>query len=887
LLASALTYPFVSNFECEIQGFAPMGKPFIDVVKSSGGIAISSCDQEALQSGLWPHDIIIGYAQDSVIKDEAKRGPPALVDGTAKWKKIDASSRAAALGDLAPFATTGSVTLTVLRALPFQCVPPNHALKIAFVTPPVAAAFEPNSLKVIAGQKLPTVQAGVKPSEGSPYYFKMQDGSHLPDGLELEAQTGRISGVPSVAGDYHLQLIAWNASGQVAFDLKIQVMATPTALVYADGHQKTYAISQPITPNAVSSIDGSGPFVFEAIGLPPGLSLDSSTGEITGTPSVECRGQEVTVTAKGPAGEISAAVVVDVQAPPTHLSYTLGAPDVRRGEKMTINVSVDGSNPLSFVSEPELPLGLSFDQAGNICGTPVNSDNTAMTYKIMCSNVAGKAAASINLRIMDSPTDFSYSHGARGAKLAYEIGSEIMENTVSSVTGSRPIMFSSEPALPAGLLLNPETGDITGTPAAVSSPALYMIKARNQVGAAMLPLLIEIIKAQADVAPAEATDVSGTNEQVQSSEVKSFLEFCGCPQYEEAFIKDGWDDLDSIYTMNQKDLSNVGVAAADIQKVMAKFPGTDKKQSTAKEFAALLKRTECEEYAGLLEQHHMSTIPDLCSLRTEEELVGFGLKRGHARKLFAEILKQKAPGEAAAAGTGGPAAAAPKLLCPSFKKTDDALEGEPCGVGIQLGRFGPSSHWGIGGILPGGPADQEGSIKIGDLLLAIFPGHGPELPITPKTPAEDIVKATKGPRGSLCSLVLKRRGTTFEVNVVRMPVFAQDRLPEARITLRVVCADNLPPMDPNGLCDPYVVLNCNHQIKSTTTCWMTRRAVWNSDHHFMCDRDARLIVSVWDKDRTSADDLIGKFSCRMRDIVDFECRQILQVFPFFLTVQMR
>jgi hypothetical protein len=25
----------------------------------------------------------------------------------------------------------------------------------------------------------------------------------------------------------------------------------------------------------------------------------------------------------------------------------------------------------------------------------------------------------------------------------------------------------------------------------------------------------------------------------------------------------------------------------------------------------------------------------------------------------------------------------------------------------------------------------------------------------------------------------------------------------------------------------------------------------------------------------------------MRDIVDFECRQILQVFPFFLTVQMR
>jgi len=51
------------------------------------------------------------------------------------------------------------VTLTVLRAMPFQFVPANHALKLAFVIPPVSVDFEPNDLTVIAGQTLPRVQA--------------------------------------------------------------------------------------------------------------------------------------------------------------------------------------------------------------------------------------------------------------------------------------------------------------------------------------------------------------------------------------------------------------------------------------------------------------------------------------------------------------------------------------------------------------------------------------------------------------------------------------------------------------------------------------------------------------------------------------------------------
>lgn len=111
-------------------------------------------------AGLWPHDIIIGFAQDKALPED-QRGHNALISGAAKWAKLNDSSRAKALADLQPSINQGSVTLTVLRAMPFQFIPGDHALKLAFVIPPLCVEFEPNDLTVIAGDFLPTVQVSI------------------------------------------------------------------------------------------------------------------------------------------------------------------------------------------------------------------------------------------------------------------------------------------------------------------------------------------------------------------------------------------------------------------------------------------------------------------------------------------------------------------------------------------------------------------------------------------------------------------------------------------------------------------------------------------------------------------------------------------------------
>ena len=514
----------------------------------------------------------------------------------------------------------------------------------------------------------------MKPAEGRPYWFKAA--ASLPEGLELDARTGQVAGMPSIPGNYEVPITAWNACGEANVSLRIHVMAAPTSLIYARGHKLCLALSVPMAPHTIEKIDGTGPFAFSASRLPPGLSIDDTSGEITGTPSDIITGCVMTVTASGPAGAVHAELIIEVQRAPSNFAYVVSAPALRRSEQVTLHASVDGSHPLVFETEPPLPQGLVIDNAtGNIFGTPVNSDSGAI-YTITASNVAGKVSTSFQLQIMDPPTSLEYAHGVRGQKLVYNVGCEIMENNIVSVAGSRPVVFSADPALPTGINLDPHTGTISGIPVCTTESLMYIVTAKNGVGEAVAPLLIQIdphVEEQEDLSQAdvEVANISDISSMQESSEVKDFLAFCGCPQYEGAFINDGWEDIDSIFTMNEMDLQDIGVIAPDIPRIMSKFPSADKKHSDAAQLQALLRRADCEEYAALLEQKHIASVPELCVF-SEEHLVGFGLKKGHARKLYNEASRI----------TSAPPASAPvATVFSSIKKSDALPDSAPCGVG--------------------------------------------------------------------------------------------------------------------------------------------------------------------------------------------------------------
>jgi hypothetical protein len=108
----------------------------------------------------------------------------------------------------------------------------------------------------------------------------------LPDGLAISPLTGLISGSPTAAGSFIVEVVAIDNAGGVdstTFTWTINP-AVNTVTVTSPGDQVStvgVAVSLPViaTDSAAEAI------TYSATGLPPGVSIDSHSGLITGTPA--------------------------------------------------------------------------------------------------------------------------------------------------------------------------------------------------------------------------------------------------------------------------------------------------------------------------------------------------------------------------------------------------------------------------------------------------------------------------------------------------------------------------------------------------------------------------------------------------------------------------
>jgi hypothetical protein len=136
--------------------------------------------------------------------------------------------------------------------------------------------------------------------------------------------------------------------------------------------------------------------------LPAGLSLNTTTGAISGTPTATAAQATYVVTATNASGSTTASLqisVIPAVAAPSSLSYPQASISATAGEPIIPDIPSFNGTATSFTVAPVLPAGVSFDTAnGTISGTPTAQTPQA-SYTVTASNAGGSTTAVVSLSV--------------------------------------------------------------------------------------------------------------------------------------------------------------------------------------------------------------------------------------------------------------------------------------------------------------------------------------------------------------------------------------------------------------------------------------------------------------------------------------------------------
>jgi sugar lactone lactonase YvrE len=432
---------------------AKLGVPYSQTISASGG---SGSYSYAVTGGVLPAGLSLNSSTGLLSGTPTIAGPSTF---------IITATDTVATGTGAPYTGSQSYSPMVVQIV----------LSPTILTTPVIGTAYNVTLSATGGT--------------GPYTFTILSGS-LPAGMSLST-TGLLSGTPTAVGSFTFTVQAQDSTsagsggpftGNRSYSVTI---AVPTIVV-----------SPSTLPNAkvgvsysqtISASGGSGSYSYAVTGgtLPAGLSLNSSSGLLSGTPTT-AGGSTFIITATDTVATGTGApytgsqsyspMVVQIVLSPT----TLSTPVIGTAYNVTLTAS-GGTGPYTFtILSGSLPAGMSLSATGVLSGTPTGVGSFTFTVQAQDSTSAGSGGPYTGSRsysvTIAAPTIVVAPNTLPNARVGVPYS-----QTISASGGSGSYSYAvTGGALPAGLSLNSSTGLLSGTPTTAGA-STFIITATDTV----------------------------------------------------------------------------------------------------------------------------------------------------------------------------------------------------------------------------------------------------------------------------------------------------------------------------------------------------------------------------------------------------------------------
>jgi hypothetical protein len=209
--------------------------------------------------------------------------------------------------------------------------------------------------------------------------------SGLPTGLSINSTTGVISGTATKAGTYTVTVTGKDSTGPTGSATYTWNVGTATNTVTVTNPGSQTGIVGTAASLQISASDSASgqTLTYSASGLPAGLSISSTTGLISGTPTT-AGSSSATVTATDTTGAKGSASFTWTVSTATGNTVTVTNPGNQTGTvgtavSLQISASDSASGQTLTYSASGLPAGLSISTAGKISGTPTTAATSSVT----------------------------------------------------------------------------------------------------------------------------------------------------------------------------------------------------------------------------------------------------------------------------------------------------------------------------------------------------------------------------------------------------------------------------------------------------------------------------------------------------------------------------